>query len=204
MIAPLHIVGRADVNAVAGVVGAQRAVLVVEERIEVEVEDRFAVRQLRDGRIALVDDLVFEVGAIRLFLRGVEAVSYTHLDVYKRQSFRRLSTGILTRSELREEKTAALQPFSFSFSGIVQICQIFLFFALGFGDVFKFSIEDTDQLELSINSPDCQLLVAGRLVALAGNDGVRQLGEDDLRRGVHKAAGAQMSAEQMCIRDRRY
>ena len=34
-------------NAIAGVVGAQRAVLIVEERIEVEVEDRFAVRQLR-------------------------------------------------------------------------------------------------------------------------------------------------------------
>lgn len=88
-----------------------------------------------------------------------------------------------------------MQPFSFSFSGIVQICQIFLFFAPGFGDVFKFSIEDADQLELSINFPDRQLLVAGRLVALAGKDGVRQLGEDDLRRGVHKAAGAQVSAE---------
>ena len=72
MIAPLHIVGRADMNAIAGVVGAQRAVLIVEERIEVEVEDRFAVRQLRDGGVALVDDLVFEVGAIRLLLRGVE------------------------------------------------------------------------------------------------------------------------------------
>ncbi len=59
-------------NAIAGVVGAQRAVLIVEERIEVEVEDRFAVRQLRDGGVALVDDLVFEVGAIRLFLRGVK------------------------------------------------------------------------------------------------------------------------------------
>lgn len=59
-------------NAIAGVVGAQRAVLIVEERIEVEVEDRFAVRQLRDGGVALVDDLVFEVGAIRLLLRGVE------------------------------------------------------------------------------------------------------------------------------------
>ena len=88
-----------------------------------------------------------------------------------------------------------MQPFSFSFSGIVQIHQIILFFAPGFGVVFKFSIEDADQLELSINSPDRQLLVAGRLVALAGKDGVRQLGEDDLRRGVHKAAGAQMSAE---------
>ena len=59
-----------------------------------------------------------------------------------------------------------MQPFSFSFSGIVQIHQIILFFAPGFGVVFKFSIEDADQLELSINSPDRQLLVAGRLVAV--------------------------------------